>query len=133
MKKTLPLALWLLLAVSLHAESPATHAGQPAPSDAIASSGAVTSTPDMWLYSQEQSRHDNTQQAIRRKAEYQSAQRLYRIESSKWYGYSAMRPTANPTPVMGEFSTRWVNSPSDPMKWRTAVPGELSARWLRLY
>src|SRR6185503_3346973 len=40
---------------------------------------APTVTPELWVYSQEQRRHDDPAQAVRRKAEVQADQRLSRL------------------------------------------------------
>src|SRR6478736_7215468 len=67
-------------------------------------------TPEMWLYIQEQRRHDDPAQAVRRKAEYQASQRQTRIASAKWYGYSNSRPETSPIPTMGIYSTGWTGN-----------------------
>src|SRR5215216_139592 len=49
-------------------------------------------TPELWVYSQEQQRHDDPAQAVRRKAELKADQRLARLAALKWYGQSNSRP-----------------------------------------
>src|SRR5689334_10910038 len=51
-------------------------------------------TPDLWVYSQEQRRHDDPAQAVRRKAEMKADQRAARVASVKWFGLSNSRPHA---------------------------------------
>jgi hypothetical protein len=74
-------------------------------------------TPDMWYYSQEQRRHDDPQQAVRRKAEQVSEQRAARIAAMKWYGMSNARPAAAATPWMGVYSPAWVGNGYDRYDW----------------
>ena len=76
-----------------------------------------TVTPDMWYYSQENRRHDDPKQAVRRKAEYVAQQRTLRIESMKWFGMSNSRPLASTTPFMDEYSPAWVGNSSHPYQW----------------
>lgn len=78
----------------------------------------ATTTPEMWLYQQEQSRHDDPQQAVRRKAELRAAERQSRIASMKWYGLSNSRPLATPTPWFGSYVPAWSSNSLDPMRWR---------------
>jgi hypothetical protein len=75
--------------------------------------------PDLWLYIQEQRRHDDPAQAVRRKAEYQASQRQTRIASAKWFGYSNSRPEASPIPTMGTYSTGWSGNSYDRYEWIT--------------
>jgi len=49
-------------------------------------------------YEEQLRRYDDPKEAVRRKAEFRAAQRQRRIAAMKWYGYSASRPTVNPTP-----------------------------------
>jgi hypothetical protein len=74
-------------------------------------------TPDMWYYSQEKQRHDDPQQAVRRKAEFVTQQRQMRIASMKWYGMSNSRPTASITPFMDEYSPAWIGNGYHPYHW----------------
>src|SRR5687767_11208109 len=55
-------------------------------------------TPELWLYSQDWRRHDDPAQAVRRKAEARTEQRMQRLAAMKWYGFSNSRPQANVTP-----------------------------------
>lgn len=74
-------------------------------------------TPELWVYSQEQRRHDDPAQAVRRKAEYRTAARMQRIEAMKWFGFSNARPTVSVTPTMGSYSPAWVGNGSDRYDW----------------
>ena len=84
----------------------------PSPSDAPA-----TVTPEIWYYMQEQQRMDDPKQAIRRAAEYRASQRRARIESSRWFGYSRLRPQASPIPFTGTAAPVWVGNNSNPYFW----------------
>lgn len=75
-------------------------------------------TPEMWLVMEEMRRHDDPREAVRRKAEYRSAQRMRRIASREWFGYSNMRPVANPIPWFNNYSPRWTsNNAMRPEQW----------------
>ena len=76
-----------------------------------------TVTPDMWYYSQEQRRHDDPRQAVRRKAEFVSQQRALRIASMKWFGMSNSRPLASTSPFMDEYSPTWIGNSYHPYHW----------------
>ena len=76
-------------------------------------------TPEMWFYQEEMRRHDDPKMAVRRKAEFRAAQRQRRIAAMEWYGFSNMRPIANPTPFTGGvYSPGWIsNNNRHPMEW----------------
>jgi hypothetical protein len=76
-----------------------------------------TVTPDMWYYSQEMRRHDDPKQAVRRKAEFVTQQRMRRIESMKWFGMSNARPYASTTPFMDQYSPAWIGNGYHPYQW----------------
>ena len=71
-------------------------------------------TPEMWFYLEEQKRHDDPRQAVRRKAEQKAAERSARLAAMKWYGYSNLRPQASATPWMGTYSPYWAGNSWDP-------------------
>jgi hypothetical protein len=71
----------------------------------------------MWYYSQEMRRHDDPKQAVRRKAEFVTQQRMRRIESMKWFGISNARPYASTTPFMDEYSPAWIGNGYHPYQW----------------
>jgi hypothetical protein len=76
-----------------------------------------TITPELWLYSQEWRRHDDPAQAVRRKAEARTAQRMERLEAMRWYGFSNIRPQASVTPFMSTYSPAWIGNGYDRYDW----------------
>jgi hypothetical protein len=89
--------------------------------DTVAAPGTtVSQTPEMWFYEQERSHWENPREAVRRKAEFRSAQRSSRIASMRWYGMSNSRPSANATPVTSTYSPTWTSNNFDPDRWNTA-------------
>lgn len=74
-------------------------------------------TPELWLYSQEWRRHDDPAQAVRRKAELRTEQRMQRQAAMKWYGFSNSRPQAAVTPFMGTYSPAWVGNGPERYDW----------------
>ena len=74
-------------------------------------------TPEFYLYMHELRRHDDPQQAVRRKAEARTAAREARITAMKWYGMSNARPQANPVPFMGTYSPTWIGSRGERYDW----------------
>ena len=94
----------------------------PAPTVGIPSStlSAPQITPEMWMYLQEQQRHDDPAQSVRRKAEYKADQRMARINTAKWYGFSNSRPEASSIPFMGDYSPGWVGNGLSRYQWIAA-------------
>lgn len=116
-------ALFAVASLMLASIADAQDKSKSAPSlrrDASTSNGATNQTPEMWFYEQERSRWEDPKEAVRRKAEFRSAQRGNRIASSHWYGMSNSRPAANPTPLFGTYSPTWVSNSFDPNRWTTA-------------
>ncbi len=75
-------------------------------------------TPEMWLYSQEQRRHDDPKTAVRLKAEYRTAQRMRRMAAREWFGFSNSRPAVNPEPFHSNYSPHWAgNNAMRPDQW----------------
>lgn len=75
-------------------------------------------TPEMWLYMQEMRRHDDPKAAVRRKAEFRTAERQRRMAARAWFGYSNARPTVNPDPWMAGYSAHWsANNAMRPDQW----------------
>jgi hypothetical protein len=74
-------------------------------------------SPEMYLYLQEQQRHDDPKQAIRRKAEARTAAREARIAAMKWYGMSNARPQVNPVPFTGSYSPAWIGNGRNNYNW----------------
>jgi len=77
----------------------------------------VTATPEMWFYQQELLRRENPRTAVREKSELRAAQRMSRLASMRWFGFSNTRPTANPDCVHGPYSPRWVSNGYMPSEW----------------
>ncbi|MGI6418415.1 MAG: hypothetical protein ACOX1P_22405 [Thermoguttaceae bacterium] len=85
--------------------------------------GEVTATPEMWFYQQQVSRHDDPKVAVRRKAEFRSAQRDARLASQRWYGLSNSRPVVSTDPIHGEYSAAWTSGNLyHPYRWTAASP-----------
>ncbi|QDU30757.1 hypothetical protein ETAA8_59050 [Anatilimnocola aggregata] len=79
-------------------------------------------TPEMYLYLHELKRHDDPKQAVRRKAELKTAQRMQRLAAQKWFGVSNARPMASAQPFMDLYSPRWIGNSYNAMDW-AAVQG----------
>lgn len=80
--------------------------------------GTVAMSPEMWLYLHQEQRAEDPQTIVRRKAQAKSAARQNRIAAQRWFGYSAARPRANPTPWTSQYSAIWVGNGSNPFHWR---------------
>ena len=127
MKKLLSAAACGLLLTAVPAFAQAPRASDRATAKTAAAKDAGISaeslsmtqmTPEMWLYMQETHRHDDAKAAVRRKAEYRSAQRMHRIASREWFGYSNARPTVNPDPWTAGYSAHWSgNNAMRPDQW----------------
>ncbi|HVX09831.1 MAG TPA: hypothetical protein VHC22_01395 [Pirellulales bacterium] len=76
-------------------------------------------TPEMWLYTQEMHRREDPKEAVRRKAEFRTAQRQRRMAAREWFGYSNARPAVNPDPFSGgSYSAHWsANNAMRPDQW----------------
>jgi hypothetical protein len=83
----------------------------------IISPGEVAATPEMWFYEQERLRYADPRQAVRAQAEYRAMQRSRRLAAMKWFGFSNSRPIANPDPVHGIYSPRFVGNGYLPSYW----------------
>ena len=104
-----------VIAIGLCLSSSMVFAQEPVPARPDARRDAssvsdVSPTPEMWFYAQEQKRYEDPKLAVRRNAEYDAAQRQARLNSRRWFGYSNLRPTADPTPMMGDYSARWTGN-----------------------
>ena len=130
MKRLLALASVASLALAVSAFAQEVNEGkEPAPADAVRHVARESHaeklpelnpsqvTPELYLYMQDLRRHDDPQQAVRRKAEARTAAREARIEAMKWYGMSNARPQANPVPFMGSYSPTWVGSRNERYDW----------------
>lgn len=84
---------------------------------------SVQATSEMWFYQQEEKKRLSPAQAVRRKAEFKSAQRRARIAAMKWYGYSNLRPKVSPDPINGNYSPFWAgNNRLSPYMWNGSAP-----------
>lgn len=96
--------------------------GQPAPveAQAVDQNGELAPSmvsPEIYLYREEWRRHDDPAQAVRRKAEARSSQRMSRIAAMKWFGFSNARPQASTVPMMGTYSPAWIGNGYDRYDW----------------
>ena len=87
-------------------------------------------TPELWVYSQEPRRHDDPALAVRRKAEFQAEQRMSRLASLKWYGYSNSRPEINFISNPGTYTQGWGGPGWNGYGW-AAVGYPSNAVWVR--
>ncbi|MEZ6116345.1 MAG: hypothetical protein R3C28_07210 [Pirellulaceae bacterium] len=71
--------------------------------------------------------------AIVRRAQLRSEARRQRLESQAWFGYSKLRPPANPTPFMSTAAPHWAALPRDPYRWPAINPGHAPAYGLYGY
>jgi hypothetical protein len=129
MKRLALLSAGLLLAASsavaqdrgttVRIQTPAKPVAKPQATQALQAQDTSlgTVTPEMWLYLQEQQRHDDPLAAVRRKAEERASHRQDRLAARRWFGLSNARPTASPVPVMGTYSPFWAGQNSDPNRW----------------
>ncbi len=56
----------------------------------------------------------------RQRAELRARQRLTRMESMRWYGFSASRPTASGIPFTTMYSPTWTRPGNRPYAWYTS-------------
>jgi hypothetical protein len=84
--------------------------------------GQMTPTPDMWLYQQALRRYSEPRAAVRRRAEFEADQRQARLAAQRWFGFSASRPTVNPTPFTGTYSPMWTSNSPYAAEWRGVNP-----------
>jgi len=85
--------------------------------------GEVTATPEMWFYQEQMARRDDPKEAVRRKAEFRTAQREARLASRRWYGVSLARPMTSTAIMNGESAAVWTGTdPLYPYRFRAASP-----------
>jgi hypothetical protein len=100
-----------------------------------ATTGTTSSAPqvssEMWMYLHEEQRHDDPAQAVRRKAEHKADQRMARISTAKWYGYSNSRPEASSIPFMGDYSPGWTGNGVNRYQWTAAGSPYISYGFVR--
>ena len=113
----------LLLAMFMASVVTATASAQrpqerPDPFGREISAGEITPTPDMWFYQQELRLWQDPKVAVRRKAEFRTAQRMRRIAAQRWFGINNLRPMASPIPYWGgSASPYWASNSRDPYRW----------------
>lgn len=100
----------------------ATQRQEPAPRRVQISLGELQPTPEMWFYEEFQQQRQDPWVAIRNKAEFRANQRERRIAARDWYGYSASRPTASPTPYNDAYSPYWRGNGLNPFAWQATTP-----------
>jgi len=123
--KWLPIGVPLLvvmMAMSAEAQAPAENNSSMRFSGGI-TPGEVTATPEMWFYQEQMNRRDDPKEAVRRKAEFRTAQREARLAARRWYGVSLSRPTTSTAIMNGESAAVWTGSdPLYPYRWRNTSP-----------
>lgn len=119
--KWLPIAVGLLvvlMAMPAEAQTPAETGSTLRYSGGI-TPGEVTATPEMWFYQEQMSRRDDPKEAVRRKAEFRTAQREARLAARRWFGVSLMRPMTSTAIMNGESAAVWTGgNPLAPYQWR---------------
>lgn len=111
-------ALFLLFANVARAERPAPTRGAGLGRDTAMSSGELKITPEMWFYDQNVRHYNDPKMAVRAQAQIRAEQRLRRLESMKWFGFSNSRPRASSDPYHGDYSAGWTANPSNyPLRW----------------
>jgi hypothetical protein len=106
----------LLLAAIMGVSSPA----QEAESGQNQDTDLVTLTPEVWYYKQQLEKYNDPKVAVRRNAEFRAAQRMARLESMSWFGFSNARPVASPTPFTSMYSPAWQSNWHRPYAWYTS-------------
>ena len=82
------------------------------------SASDVTATPEMWLYEREMENYLNPEMARRQRAEFRANQRLRRMASMEWFGFSNARPRMSPDPIHGDYTASWTSgSTLTPKRW----------------
>lgn len=123
--KWLPIAVALLvvlMAIPAQVQAPAENESTMRFSGGI-TPGEVTATPEMWFYQEQMLRRDDPKEAVRRKAEFRTAQREARIESRRWFGVSLMRPMTSTAIMDGEAAAVWTGGdPFYPYRWPGRTP-----------
>jgi hypothetical protein len=78
----------------------------------------ATSATESW-YPKPPKRNDNPTVA-QQKAMERGAQRMARLEASRWYGFSNSRPTASGMPFTSMYSPAWQQPGGRPFAWYTS-------------
>ena len=74
-------------------------------------------TPEMRAYLDEVRRQDEPKLNAKRAAMQKAEQRRMRLAAQAWYGYSNLRPMANPCPTMSSYSPMWAGSSYNEFYW----------------
>lgn len=127
MKRAAPLLTLtiVLMAAGALAQKPAkgskldgTRAGRLTATPEPESLGQITPTPEMWFYTQEMRRYDDSRASVRRRAHFKATQRHRRLTAMHWFGFSNSRPTTNPTAGFGgPASPTWTSNSWSPNQW----------------
>jgi hypothetical protein len=73
-----------------------------------------------WYYGPTSAKQPETKTLGRQKAELRARQRLARMESMRWYGFSASRPTAAGIPFTTMYAPAWTRPGNRPFAWYTS-------------
>ncbi|MEM8946704.1 MAG: hypothetical protein AAGD11_16140 [Planctomycetota bacterium] len=71
-----------------------------------------------WYYSTS-GKQPETKPLGRLRSEQRARQRLTRMESMRWYGFSASRPTASGMPFTTMYAPAWTRPGGRPFSWYT--------------
>lgn len=106
-----------------------------APNQTIMLSGSTLEpTAAMWFYQQERRDLLNPKLAVQRLEAIKGMQRRQRIAARKWFGYSNLRPRANPDPINGYYSPSWGgNNRLAPYMWSGCGYSTVILRPNRIY
>ncbi len=117
MKTSAIMPALILLLATLPAQA-AKPAPTPLGSAATVSPGELKVTPEMWFYDQQMRQYQDPKMMVRQKAEFHAQQRMRRLESMRWFGFSNARPVASGDPIHGDYSPHWTsNSALYPLRW----------------
>ncbi len=88
-------------------------------SDGPAAASSKTAAEKEWYYGPT-SKQPETKSLGRQKAELRARQRMARMESMRWYGFSASRPTAAGIPFTTMYAPAWTRPGGRPFAWYTS-------------
>jgi hypothetical protein len=118
MKKfALALVVGLLPATVCFGQQPAERLATERPARDTGRMISPGETPEMWFYEQERRRSEDPQAIVIANAQQRAAERHARLAAMAWFGMSNSRPQANPDPVHGPYSPRWVSNGYQPAEW----------------
>jgi hypothetical protein len=110
-------AAQLLLSVGVAVAQKPASVGQTGLGAAV-SPGELKATPEMWFYEQAMRQYKDPKAQVRAREEFRTEQRIRRLESMRWYGFSNSRPRANGDPMNADYSPQWVSNPGYyPSRW----------------